>query len=75
MKTRGVKVNGKLVPLSTELKSGDQVEVITSDNAKPTSNWLNYVSTSRAKSKIKSLLKEEKKQIAEEGKEILNRLK
>ncbi|PSG86368.1 RelA/SpoT family protein [Aurantibacter aestuarii] len=73
MKTRGVKVNGKLVPLSTELKSGDQVEVITSDNAKPTSNWLNYVSTSRAKSKIKSLLKEEKKQIAEEGKEILRR--
>jgi guanosine-3',5'-bis(diphosphate) 3'-pyrophosphohydrolase len=73
MKTRGVKVNGKLVPLSTELKSGDQVEVITSDNAKPTTNWLNYVSTSRAKSKIKSLLKEEKKLIAEEGKEILRR--
>jgi guanosine-3',5'-bis(diphosphate) 3'-pyrophosphohydrolase len=73
MKTRGVKVNGKLVPLSTELKSGDQVEVITSENSKPTTNWLNYVSTSRAKSKIKSLLKEEKKEIAEEGKEILRR--
>lgn len=73
MKTRGAKVNGKLVPLSTELKSGDQVEIITSENSKPNPNWLNYVSTSRAKSKIKSLLKEEKKGIAEDGKEILRR--
>ncbi len=73
MKTRGAKVNGKLVPLSTELKSGDQVDILTSENAKPTQNWLNYVSTSRAKSKIKSLLREEKKEIAEEGKEILRR--
>ncbi|WP_375237864.1 RelA/SpoT family protein [Aurantibacter sp.] len=73
MKTRGAKVNGKLVPLSTELKSGDQVEIITSENSKPNPNWLNYVSTSRAKSKIKSLLKEEKKLIAEDGKEILRR--
>ncbi len=73
MKTRGAKVNGKLVPLSTELKSGDQVDILTSENSKPTQNWLNYVSTSRAKSKIKSLLREEKKLIAEEGKEILRR--
>ena len=73
MKTRGAKVNGKLVPLSTELKSGDQVDILTSENSKPTQNWLNYVSTSRAKSKIKSLLREEKKQIAEEGKEVLRR--
>jgi len=73
MKTRGAKVNGKLVPLSTELKSGDQVEIITSENSKPTPNWLNYVSTSRAKSKIKSLLNEEKKLIAEDGKELLRR--
>ena len=73
MKTRGAKVNGKLVPLSTELKSGDQVDILTSENAKPTPNWINYVSTSRAKSKIKSLLREEKKEIAEEGKELLRR--
>ena len=54
MKTRGTKVNGKLVPLSHVLKSGDQVEVITSENTKPSANWLDYVTTSRAKSKIKS---------------------
>ncbi len=73
MHTRGTKVNGKLVPLSYPLKSGDQVEVITSNNAKPTANWLDYASTSRAQSKIKSSLKEERKQIANEGKEVLRR--
>jgi len=71
--TRGAKVNGKLVPLSHELQSGDQVEVITSDKSKPNANWLDYATTSRARSKIKSSLKEEKKGIAEEGKEILRR--
>ena len=73
MHTRGTKVNGKLVPLSYPFKSGDQVEVITSNNAKPTANWLDYASTSRAQSKIKSSLKEERKQIANEGKEVLRR--
>jgi len=73
MKTRGAKVNGKLVPLSHELNSGDQVDILTSENAKPNTNWLDYATTSRARSKIKSLLKEERKQIAEEGKEILRR--
>ncbi|GHC54252.1 RelA/SpoT family protein [Ulvibacter litoralis] len=71
--TRGTKVNGKLVPLSNELKSGDQVEVITSDKAKPSANWLDYANSARARSKIKSSLKDEKKQIAEEGKVILTR--
>jgi len=73
MKTRGAKVNGKLVPLSHELKSGDQVDILTSENAKPNPNWLDYATTSRARSKIKSLLREEKKEIAEDGKEILRR--
>jgi len=73
MKTRGAKVNGKLVPLNHVLQSGDQVDIITSENAKPTSNWLDYVTTTRAKSKIKSSLKEEKKTLAEDGKEILRR--
>ena len=73
IKTRGTKVNGKLVPLSTELKSGDQVEVITSESSKPNANWLNYTTTTKAKSKIKSSLKEEKKKIAEDGKEALTR--
>lgn len=71
--TRGAKVNNKLVPLSTELKSGDQIEVITSENAKPNINWLDYATTARARAKIKSALKEEKKEIAEEGKAILAR--
>ena len=73
MKTRGAKVNGKLVPLNHVLQSGDQVDIITSENAKPTSNWLDYVTTTRAKSKIKSSLKEDKKTIAVDGKEILRR--
>ena len=73
MKTRGAKVNGKLVPLNHVLQSGDQVDIITSENAKPTANWLDYVTTTRAKSKIKSSLKEEKKTIAVDGKEILRR--
>lgn len=71
--TRGSKVNGKLVPLSHELKSGDQVEVITSEKTKPSANWLNYVTTGRAISKIKSSLKDEQKELAAEGKVILGR--
>lgn len=73
IKTRGTRVNGKLVPLNTELKSGDQIEVITSPNQKPTSHWLDYVTTSRAKNKIRNILNENTKKIAEEGKEILTR--
>ena len=73
MKTRGAKVNGKLVPLSHELNSGDHVEILTSENAKPNSNWLDYATTARARSKIKSSLKEDKKRIGEDGKEILRR--
>ncbi|HCY80787.1 MAG TPA: RelA/SpoT family protein, partial [Xanthomarina gelatinilytica] len=73
MKTRGAKVNGKLVPLSHELKSGDRVDILTSETAKPNSNWLDYATTAKARSKIKSALKEDKKIIAEDGKEILRR--
>ncbi len=72
IKTRGAKVNGKLVPLSHELQ-GDQVEILTSENAKPNANWLDYATTARARSKIKSSLKDEKKEVAEDGKEILRR--
>ena len=73
IKTRGVRVNDKLVPLSKVLKSGDQIEIITSDHIKPSSNWLDFVVTSRARSIIKSSINEEKKAHAEEGKEILRR--
>ena len=72
-KTRGIRVNGRLVPLSRELKSGDQIDVITSENIKPSKNWLDFVVTSRARSIIKSSLNEEKKSLSEEGKEILRR--
>ncbi|WP_268222956.1 RelA/SpoT family protein [Sinomicrobium oceani] len=73
MHTRGARVNSKLVPLSYELKSGDQVEIITSDHSKPNANWLDYATTARARAKIKTSLKEDKKQIGEEGKELLRR--
>ena len=73
MKTRGAKVNGKLVPLNTVLHSGDQVEIITSETARPNQNWLDYAHTARARAKIKSSLREEKKEVADDGKEILRR--
>ena len=73
MRTRGAKVNGKLVPLNTTLNSGDQVEIITSDKAKPNQNWLDYATTARARAKIRSSLREEQKQIANDGKETLRR--
>ena len=69
----GAKVNGKLVPLSHVLSSGDQVEIITSKKQKPKKDWLKFVVTARAKAKIKSSLKEEKKEIAKNGKEIAER--
>lgn len=73
LKCRGVKVNGKLMPLSHQLKSGDQIEVITTAANKPNSRWLDFVITARAKAKIRTALKEEEKLISEEGKAILIR--
>lgn len=69
----GAKVNYKLVPLSHKLRSGDQVEIITSNKQKPSEDWLNSVLTAKAKSKIKDALKEEKRTIAMDGKDILER--
>ena len=69
----GAKVNHKLVPLSYKLQNGDQVEIITSGKQVPKEDWLNIVVTAKAKSKIKSSLKEEKRKIAETGKETLER--
>ena len=73
LKCMGVKVNGKLVPLSHPLSSGNQVEVITSSKQRPRKDWLRFVITARAKSKIKSALKEDQKRISEIGKEIAER--
>ncbi len=69
----GAKVNHKLVPLGHKLRSGDQIEIITSAKQKPNQEWLNLVVTSKAKQKIKDTLKEEKRKIAEDGKYILQK--
>ncbi len=69
----GAKVNHKLVPISHKLRSGDQIEIITSAKQKPNSEWLNFVVTSKAKQKIKDTLKEEKRKVAEDGKYILQK--
>ena len=64
----GAKVHHKLVPISHKLRSGDQIEIITSGKQKPSEDWLNIVVTAKAKSKIKDALREEKRKIAEDGK-------
>jgi GTP diphosphokinase / guanosine-3',5'-bis(diphosphate) 3'-diphosphatase len=69
----GAKVHHKLVPISHKLRSGDQVEIITSNKQKPSEDWLNFVVTSKAKNKIRDALREEKKQIADDGKYTLQR--
>ncbi len=61
------------MPLAHKLRSGDQIEIITSSKQKPSREWLKFVVTTKAKSKIKDSLKEEKRTIAEEGKNILSR--
>ena len=73
VKTIGAKVNHKLVPLSHKLRSGDQVEIITSNKQKPSEDWLNFVVTSKAKGRIRDALKEEKRKIAEDGKYAVQR--
>ncbi len=73
VKCIGAKVNHKLVPLSYKLRSGDQIEIITSAKQKPNAEWLNFVVTSKARAKIKDSLKDERRQIADLGKSILER--
>jgi len=69
----GAKVNHKLVPISHKLRSGDQVEILTSSKQTPKEDWLNFVITAKAKAKIKNSLKDEKRRVGEDGKEILQR--
>jgi GTP pyrophosphokinase len=73
VKCIGAKVNNRLVPLSHQLKNGHQVEIITSNKQKPSEEWLKFVVTARAKQKIKNALNEERKKIADDGKEIVDR--
>ncbi len=69
----GAKVNHKLVPISHKLRSGDQIEIITSNKQKPSEDWLKFVVTAKARTKIKDSLKEEKRKIADDGKQMLQR--
>jgi guanosine-3',5'-bis(diphosphate) 3'-pyrophosphohydrolase len=69
----GAKVHHKLVPISHKLRSGDQIEIITSNKQKPNEDWLNIVVTAKAKSKIKDALREEKRKIADDGKYVLQK--
>lgn len=69
----GAKVNHKLVPIAHKLRSGDQLEIITSSKQKPSEDWLNFVVTAKARSRIKDALKEEKRKVADEGKYVLQR--
>lgn len=72
-KCLGAKINGKLVPISYVLQNGDQIDILSSQNQKPKPDWLDFVVTSKAKSKIKNILNSEKNQNTAEGKEILQR--
>jgi GTP pyrophosphokinase len=69
----GAKVNNRLMPLSYELQNGDQLEIITSSKQKPNDEWLKFVVSARARQKIKASLNEERKSIAQDGKEIVER--
>jgi len=69
----GAKINHKLVPISHKLHSGDQVEILTSSKQHPKEDWLSFVVTAKAKSKIKTALKEQKRMLADDGKEKLER--
>ena len=69
----GAKVNQKLVPINHVLKNGDQIEILTSAKQKPNEDWLRFVISPKAKSKIKELLKENKRLMSDEGKETLLR--
>jgi GTP diphosphokinase / guanosine-3',5'-bis(diphosphate) 3'-diphosphatase len=73
VKTIGAKVNHKLVPISHKLRSGDQVEIITSNKQKPSEDWLGFVVTAKARGRIKDALKEEKRKVADEGKYAVQR--
>ena len=73
MKCVGAKVHGRLVPISYILENGDQVDILSSANQKPKANWLDFLVTSRAKTKIKQFLNSEKSVAVAEGKEIMRR--
>jgi len=68
----GAKVNHKLVPLSHKLQSGDQVEILTSKSQKVQPSWINFATTAKAKAKILSILKRERKEVQQAGEDMLH---
>jgi guanosine-3',5'-bis(diphosphate) 3'-pyrophosphohydrolase len=74
LRTIGAKVNGKLVPISQELRNGDIVEIITTAKDRASNDWLNQVKTGRAKGKIRDFLKSQRNRLSVQGKEIIERL-
>jgi len=69
----GAKVNQKLVPINHVLRNGDQIEILTSGKQKPNEDWLRFVVSSKAKSRIKESVKEDRRKIADQGKELMQR--
>ncbi|HRR08530.1 MAG TPA: bifunctional (p)ppGpp synthetase/guanosine-3',5'-bis(diphosphate) 3'-pyrophosphohydrolase [Rhodothermales bacterium] len=67
----GAKVNGKMVPLPTKLKNGDEIEVLTSKRQTPNSDWIKFVVTQKAKSQVRAWINERKRKAIEKGKELL----
>ena len=70
----GAKINHTLVPLSQKLSSGDQIEIITSQSVHPQPEWLNFVSTAKARTKIEASLRRQRRRIAEKGRNMLDEL-
>ena len=70
----GAKVNHKLVPLSEKLRSGDQVEILTSQSVEPQPEWINFVGTAKARTKIEASLRRQRRRIGEKGKKMLEEL-
>lgn len=68
------KVNHRLVPISYKLQSGDQVEVLTSKTQKPLPEWLNFVTTAKAKTRLETALKKERKKISEKGERVIAKI-
>ena len=69
----GAKVNNKLVPISHKLSNGDQVEILTSEKQHPKDEWLQFVVTGKAIARIRNSLREEKREVADTGREILKK--
>ncbi|MDD4777956.1 MAG: RelA/SpoT family protein [Fermentimonas sp.] len=70
----GAKVNHTLVPLSQKLRSGDQIEILTSQSVNPQPEWINFVTTAKARTKIEASLRRQRRRIADKGKNLLDEL-